>query len=183
MSKPLPKIGCQIRRPPPVSMAQSAWLWLARKRGVTDREYRLGVELFSFAGSAKHLDKPRCWREGDAWVYRVWPRIEPAADDPPVKQDMALTRRMGCERRKIELGCVAEAEGTHRRESGAGGPPAYGAVQRQADTVPSCLTAHQRSEYAWFGPTMRRIDRAVRKIMRILINISLNLSKENQPRS
>lgn len=123
--------------PPSVAVAMSAWIALARQRGVSDREYRLGVELWTFAGLESLRGQPRCLRDGESWAYRVWPRIEPKDSDPPEKQANALTRRMGCKRRKVEQALSGLCKkALIRRVPRPGGPP--GKRERfnlQADTI------------------------------------------------
>jgi hypothetical protein len=123
--------------PPKPAMAMGAWLALARQRGVTDREYRLGVELWSYASTGPYQGKPRCWREGEGWAYRVWPRIEPKDTDPPEKQANALMSRMGCKRRKVEQALSGLCKkALICRVPRPGGPP--GKRERfnlQADTI------------------------------------------------
>jgi hypothetical protein len=120
-----------------VPEAQGAWIALARQRGVSDKEFRLGIELWTHAGREPFQGQRRCWREGDGWAYKVWPRIEPRLDDPPQKQAQALTRRMGCKRRKVEQALSALCKkALIRRVSRPGGRP--GKRERfnlQADTI------------------------------------------------
>ena len=123
--------------PPSVAVAMSAWIALARQRGVSDREYRLGVELWTFAGRESLHGQPRCWRDGEGWAYKVWPRIEPKDSDPAEKQANALTRRMGCKRRKVEQALSGLCKkALICRVPRPGGPP--GKRERfnlQADTI------------------------------------------------
>jgi hypothetical protein len=123
--------------PPPIGKARDAWIDLACQRGVTDKEYRLGVELWLRAGTKPYEGKPRCWFEHGNWVFRIWPRLEPKEGEAQEKQAMALTRRMGCKRRKVEIAMHGLSDkGLLRRVNRAGGPP--GARMRfnlQADTL------------------------------------------------
>lgn len=122
---------------PSVAAAMSAWIALARQRGVSDREYRLGVELWTFAGRESLHGKPRCCRDGEGWAYRVWPRIEPKETDPLEKQANAITRRMGCKRRKVEQALSGLCKkALIRRVPRPGGPPGYRErFNLQADTI------------------------------------------------
>jgi len=123
--------------PPSVSEAQGAWIALARQRGVSDKEFRLGVELWTHAGREPFQGQPRCWREDGGWAYRVWPRIEPRQDDPPDKQARALTKRMGCKRRKVEQALSGLCKKMLiRRVSRPGGRPGKRErFNRQAETI------------------------------------------------
>ena len=95
------------------------------------------MELWLRAGTKPYQGKPRYWYTDGNWVFRVWLRLEPKEGDPPEKQAMALTRRMGCKRRKVEIAMHGLSDkGLLRRVNRAGGPP--GARMRfnlQADTL------------------------------------------------
>jgi|GEM_PF-1803149 len=137
MPRSVPRRNRPHGDPPSVSEAQGAWIALARQRGVSDKEFRLGIELWTHAGLEPSQGQPRCCREGDGWAYRVWPRVEPREDDPPDKQAQALMIRMGCKRRKVEQALSGLCKkALIRRVSRPGGRP--GKRERfnlQADTI------------------------------------------------
>ncbi|MFZ4723130.1 MAG: hypothetical protein ACOYMI_08280 [Phycisphaerales bacterium] len=92
---------------------------------MSDRAYRLMEELWTHAGTGSHNGRLRCWvTEDGSTVFRVWPRVEPKQDDPVAKQAKALTRRMNCSRRKIDL-CFEELTslGLIKRHRRSGGKP------------------------------------------------------------